>query len=65
MKQTLVEPQSPSGYGKVSFATSGPSSLTKTGDNHKNNYKNIILEKRLFRTEEFFNNIIVNEKGIL
>ena len=37
MKSTL-EPQSPSGYGKVPFATSGPP------DNHKNNYKNMILE---------------------
>ena len=44
MKPTLVEPQSPSGYGKVPFATSGPSNLTNTGDNHKNNYRNIILE---------------------
>ena len=44
MKPTLVEPQSPSGYGKVPFATSGPPNLTNTGDNHKNNYKNIILE---------------------
>ena len=48
------------------MARSGPHNSTNTGDNHKNNYKNIILEKRLFRTEEFFNNIIiVNEKGIL
>ena len=44
MKPTLVEPQSPCGYGKVPFATSGPSNSTNTGDNHKNNYKNIILE---------------------
>ena len=44
MKPTLVEPQSPSGYGKVPFATSGPPNSTNTGDNLKNNYKNIILE---------------------
>ena len=44
MKPTLVEPQSPSGYGKVPFATSGPPNLTNTGDIHKNNYKNIMLE---------------------
>ena len=42
MKPTLVEPQSPSGYGKVPFATGGPSNSTNTGDNHKSNYKNII-----------------------
>ena len=44
MKPTLVEPQSPSGYGKVPFTTSGLPNLTNTGDNHKNNYKNIIVE---------------------
>ena len=44
MKPTLVEPQSPSGYGKVPFAMSGPPNLTNTGDIRKNNYKNIILE---------------------
>ena len=44
MKPTLVEPQSPSGNDKVPFATSGPPNLTNTGDNHKNNYTNIILE---------------------
>ena len=44
MKPTLVEPQSPSGYGKVPFATSGPPNLTNTGDIRKNNYKNIILK---------------------
>ena len=44
MNLTLVEPQSPSGYGKVPFATSGPPNSTNTGDNHKKNYKNIILE---------------------
>ena len=44
MKPTLVELQIPSGYGKVPFATSGPPNSTNTGDNHKNNYKNIILE---------------------
>ena len=30
---------------KLPFATSGPPNSTNTGDNHKNNYKNIILEK--------------------
>ena len=44
VKPTLVEPQSPSGYGKVPFATYGPPNSTNTGDIHKNNYKNIILE---------------------
>ena len=44
MKATLVEPQGPSSNGKVPFATSGPHNLTNTGDIHKNNYKNIILE---------------------
>ena len=44
MKPTLVEPQSPSGYGKVPFATSGPPYFTNTGDIHKNNYKNIVLQ---------------------
>ena len=59
MKPTLVEPQSPSGYGKVPFATSGPPNLTNTGDNHKNNYKNIILEilAVLFKT----NSIVFKE----
>ena len=44
MKPTLVVPQSPSGYGKVPFATSGPPNSRNTGNNHKNNYKNIMLE---------------------
>ena len=44
MKPTLVKRQSPSGYGKVPFATSGPPNLTNTGDIHKNGYKNKILE---------------------
>ena len=44
VKPTLVETQSPSGYGKVPFATSGPPNSTNAGDIHKNNYKNIILE---------------------
>ena len=44
VKQTLDEPQSPSSYAKVPFATSGPPNLTNTGNIHKNNYKNIILE---------------------
>ena len=43
-KPTLAEPQSPRGYGKVPFAMSGPPNLTNTGDSHKNNYKNTILE---------------------
>ena len=44
MKPTLVEPHSPDGFGKVSFDTSGPPNSTNTGDIHKNNYKNIILD---------------------
>ena len=44
MKPTLIEQQSPSGYGKVPFAISGPPSWTNTSDIHKNTYKNIILE---------------------
>ena len=42
MKPTLIEMQSPSGYGKVPFATSGSPNSTNTGDNHKNNYKNVL-----------------------
>ena len=46
MKPTLVELQSPSGYGKVPFAMSGPPNSTNTGDIHKNNYKNIQGDKK-------------------
>ena len=35
MKPILVEPHSPNGFGKVSFATSGTPNLTNTGDIHK------------------------------
>ena len=35
MKPILVEPHSPSGFGKVSFATSGSPNFTNTGDIHK------------------------------
>ena len=48
MKPFSVEPQSSRGYGKVPFATSGPPNSTNTGDNHKNYYKNILLEMNYF-----------------
>ena len=32
MKPTLVEAQSPSGFGKLPYTTSGPHILTNTGD---------------------------------
>ena len=44
VKPTLVELQSPSSYGKVPFAMSGPPNSTNTGDIHKKTYKIIILE---------------------
>ena len=44
MKPTLVKPHSRNGFGKVPFATSGPPNSTNTGDIHKNNYKNIMIE---------------------
>ena len=52
MEPTLVEPQSPSGYGKVPFAMSGPPNLTNTGNIHKNNYKNMILEIKIVFKEK-------------
>ena len=44
MKPTLVELQSARGDDKVPFAMSGPPNLTNTGNIHKTNNKNIILE---------------------
>ena len=46
MKRTLVEAQIPNSFGKVPYTTSGPPILTNTGDIRKNDYKNMILEKR-------------------
>ena len=37
------------GYGKVPFATSWPPNSTNTGNNHKNNYKNIIFEIQILQ----------------
>ena len=61
MKPTLVEPQSPSGYGKVPFATSGPPNLTNTGDNYKNNYKNL-REKKKLEIRFFKFNVFLSKK---
>ena len=44
VKPTLVEAQSPSGFGKVPYTTSGPPILRNTGDIRKNDHKNMILE---------------------
>ena len=44
LKPTLVEAQSPSGFGKVPYTMPGPPILTNTGDIRKNDYKNMILE---------------------
>ena len=44
MKPTLVEAQSPCGFGKVPCTTSGPPISTNTGDIRKNDYKNMMLE---------------------
>ena len=43
VKPTLVEAQSPCGFGKVPYTTSGPPISTITGDIRKNDYKNMIL----------------------
>ena len=47
LKPTYVEAQGPQCFGKVPFATSGPPNSTNTGDMHKNNYKNIILQEAM------------------
>ena len=44
VKPTLVEGQSPRGFGKVPYTTSEPPNSTNTGDIRKNDYKNMILE---------------------
>ena len=62
MKPTLVELQSPRGYGKVWFATSGPPNLTNTGDNRKNNCKNIILIKTLIVKSELVTRLVHHQK---
>ena len=55
MKPTLVELQSPSGYGKVPVATSGPPNSTNTGDIHKKQlHKYIIRDVLQFKPHILF-----------